>query len=208
MPTTFASPETMSAPAHDWIWGNPDGISLLALLREDYRANGSDVTDLGFRAIAVHRFGNWRMSITHGALRKPLSVLYRMSYRYVRNHYGIDLPCGTRVGRRLAIDHHGGIVVSGDAVIGDDCRLRHTTTIGIRSLHEEGAPTIRSGVDIGAGAALLGPIEVGEDAVIGANAVVLVDVPPGATAIGVPARIRPRRDATARAGAIDVGNTR
>lgn len=170
-------------------FGNPAGIGFFALLREDYRANGSDLTDLGFRAIAVHRFGNWRMSISNGLLRKPLSVLYRMLYRFVRNRYGIELPFGARVGRRLAIDHHGGIVVSGAAVIGDDCRLRHATTIGIRSPEEAGAPAIGNGVDIGAGAVLLGPIVVGDGAVIGANAVVLQDVPAGTTAVGVPARV-------------------
>jgi serine O-acetyltransferase len=196
MPTMPSPPAPPAPPIDerpDWPFGNPTGIALFALLREDYRANGSDLTDLGFRAIAVHRFGNWRMSISSGVLRKPLSVLYRMMYRFVRNRYGIELPYGTRVGRRLAIDHHGGIVVSGAAVIGDDCRLRHTTTIGIRSPEDPGAPTIGNGVDIGAGAVLLGPIVVGEGAVIGANAVVLQDVPPGSTAIGVPARVLPPR---------------
>jgi serine O-acetyltransferase len=175
------------------LFGNPSGVGLLDLLREDYRTHGSDLTVLGFRALAVHRFGNWRMSISSGLVRKPLSVLYRVLYRHVRNRYGIELPLGTRVGRRVAIDHHGGIVVSGAAVLGDDCRLRHTTTIGIRAPDQPGAPTIGRGVDIGAGAVLLGPIVVGEGAVIGANAVVLTDVPPGATAIGVPARILPPR---------------
>jgi serine O-acetyltransferase len=193
MPALHAAPTRPIDEQPGRPFGNPAGIGFFALLREDYRTNGSDLTVLGFRALAVHRFGNWRMSISSPIVRKPLSVLYRLLYRFVRNRYGIDLPYGTRVGRRLTIDHHGGIVVNGDAMIGDDCRLRHTTTIGIRSAFDEGAPTIGNGVDIGAGAVLLGPIVVGDGAVIGANAVVLHDVPAGATAIGVPARHRPRR---------------
>ena len=71
--------------------------------------------------------------------------------------------------------------------------LRHGVTIGLKNTHQRGAPRIGNRVDIGAGAKLLGPIRIGDDAVIGANAVVLQDVPAGALAVGIPARIIPRR---------------
>jgi serine O-acetyltransferase len=111
-------------------------------------------------------------------------------FRYVRNHYGIELEYCTKVGRRVAIDHHSGIVVNGYAEIGDECRLRQNVTIGIKTLDDpDGAPRLGRGVDVGAGAVILGRIEIGDGAQIGANAVVLQDVPAGGLAVGVPARI-------------------
>src|SRR5207248_3062801 len=67
-------------------------LGLFAQLREDWIAHGRDWTRPGFRAVAVHRFGNWRMRIGNKMLRAPFSVIYRMMFRYVRNHYGIELP--------------------------------------------------------------------------------------------------------------------
>jgi serine O-acetyltransferase len=166
-----------------------DRAGLLALLREDFRAHGSSWTEPGFRAIAVHRFGNWRMTLEPKALRAPFSLLYRMCYRRVRNYYGIELPWSARIGRRTIIEHQHGVVINGAVVIGDDCRIRHNTTIGVRSATDLRAPVIGDRVDIGAGAVILGPITVGDDAVIGANAVVVSDVPPGCTAVGIPARV-------------------
>lgn len=171
-------------------YGNPEGIGLRALLAEDFRTHNRDWFAPGLRAVAVHRFGNWRMGIRPRALRIPTSVLYRWLFRWVRSRYGIELEFSTRLGRRVSIDHQSGIVVSGHARIGDDCRLRQNVTIGIRTLDDpDGAPTIGNGVDIGAGAVLLGRITIGDGAQIGANAVVLTDVPPGSLAVGVPARI-------------------
>ncbi len=171
------------------VYGNPGGVSLLGLLAEDYRAHGGDWTSPGFRALAVHRLGNARMGISSRLLRAPASVLYRSCYRWVRNRHGIELDYSTRVGRRVVIDHQSGIVVSGYATIGDDCRLRQNVTIGIRAVDDLRAPVLERGVDIGAGAVILGGVSIGEGAVIGANAVVLIDVPAGALAVGVPARV-------------------
>src|ERR1700733_9485031 len=70
----------------------PDGMGLLAIIREDWNAHGRDWTLPGFRAVAAHRFGVWRMGIRPGVLRFPFSVFYRMLYRRARNHYGIELP--------------------------------------------------------------------------------------------------------------------
>ena len=99
----------------------------------------------------------------------------------------------------MLIEHFGGIVVSGDAVLGDDVVLRNGVTIGLKRTGERGAPVIGNRVDIGAGAKILGAIHIGDDVVVGANAVVISDVPPGCLAVGVPARVIPRRDLAGRA---------
>lgn len=166
---------------------------LLAQIREDWRAHGCDWTKPGFRAIAWHRVGNWRMSIRPKAIRAPLSLLYRFIFRYIRNHYGIEVPYSSKIGRRVIIEHQGNIVIHGDAVIGDDCIIRQGVTIGNRKLDTPyDAPTIGNNVNIGAGAVLLGGIRVGNNAAIGANAVVLKDVPENSLAVGNPARILQR----------------
>jgi serine O-acetyltransferase len=137
----------------------------------------------------VYRFGQWRYRIRPRLLRKPFSLLYKLMRVFSHILTGIELPCEARVGRRLRIEHFGGIIVSGDAVIGDDVVIRQGVTIGLKRTHERGAPVIGNRVDIGAGAKLLGAITIGDDAVIGANAVVIKDVPAGALAVGIPARI-------------------
>jgi len=106
---------------------------------------------------------------------------------------GIDLPCEALVGRRFRIDHFGGIVISGDAVFGDDCIIRNGVTVGLRHTGHRGSPVIGNRVDIGAGAKILGPIRIGDDVAIGANAVVIKDVPANSIAVGVPAHIVRRK---------------
>ena len=167
------------------------GLTLRQILREDYIAHGRDWTRPGFRAVAVHRFGAWRMTVRTRLLRAPLSLLYRFLFRRVRNRYGIELPYSVRLGRRVVIEHQSGIVIHGASVIGDDCIIRQNCTLGIRRLEDlAGAPVLGRGVDIGAGACLLGAITIGDHARIGANAVVLSDVPASAVAVGVPAIVK------------------
>ena len=161
---------------------------------EDWRAHGRDWSRPGFQALAIHRFGNWRMGIAPRPLRMPFSALYRVLYRSVRNLYGIELPYTARIGRRVVFEHQSGIVVHGCSTIGDDCVVRQGVTLGNRSLEEpNAAPRLGSRVNVGAGAKILGPIVVGDDAQIGANSVVLTDVPAGTVAVGVPARLLERR---------------
>lgn len=162
-------------------------------LREDWQTYERDISRQGFWVMCVFRFGQWRYTIRQPWLRKPFSFIYRVLRTLVQVMTGIELHCETRVGRRLLIEHFGGIIISGDAVIGDDVVIRQGVTIGLRTTGRRGAPVIGNRVDIGAGAKLLGPIRVGDDAVIGANAVVLCDVPDGALAVGVPAVIKPRK---------------
>jgi serine O-acetyltransferase len=170
--------------------------TLWELIREDFEAHGRDATRPGFQAVAVYRFGVWRMGIEPKPLRAPFSVLYRALYRTVRNLYGIEVPYSAKIGRRVIFEHQHGIVVHGETVIGDDCIIRQGVTLGIRSLDRlTEAPVLGRGVNIGAGAVIIGRVHVGDGAAIGANAVVLKDVPAGALAIGVPAKITPRNHA-------------
>jgi len=166
--------------------------SLWTLLREDYASHGRDWTRPGFRSIAAYRFGVWRMGIRSKLLRAPFSILYRSLFRYCRNHYGIELPYSATVGRRVIIEHQSGIVIHGNAVIDDDSIIRQGVTVGNKSLDRPlDAPILGKRVNVGAGAKILGAVHIGDDATIGANAVVLTDVPPGAVAVGIPARILP-----------------
>lgn len=162
---------------------------MMELIKEDWRTHDCDVWRLGFWAMVAYRFGCWRYKVRPAWLRKPFSFVYKLLRLFIQIITGIDLPCECKVGRRLCIEHFGGIVVSGDAVIGDDVVLRQGVTIGLRRTNERGSPRIGNQVDIGAGAKILGPITIGDGATIGANAVVIRDVPAGAIAVGVPARI-------------------
>lgn len=170
-------------------------------LREDYRTHEGIVSSQGFWVMVVYRFGRWRYRVKPAAARKPLSMIYRCLKVIVQVLTGIDLPCEATVGRRFRIDHFGGVIVSGDAVLGDDVVIRNGVTIGLRHREDPGSPVIGNRVDIGAGAKILGRIRVGDDVIIGANAVVIRDVPDNSIAVGVPARILPRKRAVSfRAG--------
>jgi serine O-acetyltransferase len=168
----------------------PSLPGLWAQVREDWEAHGRDWTKPGFRAVAVHRFGVWRMGVKPKVLRAPFSVLYRALFRHVRNCYGIELPYSVRLGRRVVIEHQSGIVIHGNCVIGDGCIVRQGCTLGNRDLeHPADAPTLGHRVNVGAGAKILGAVKIGDGASVGANAVVLIDVPGGALAVGIPAKV-------------------
>ena len=143
--------------------------------------------------MVVYRFGRWRYAVRPLILRKPISLIYKLLKIASQILTGIDLPCETKVGRRLRIDHFGGIIISGDTIIGDDVILRHGVTLGLRHEGIRGAPILGNGVEVGAGAKILGAVHIGNGAIIGANAVVLKDVPAGAVAVGIPARIVHRK---------------
>jgi len=164
------------------------------LLREDYRIYERELSRQGLWVMAVYRFGRWRYGVRPELLRKPFSMVYRCLKLLSQILTGIDLPCEATVGRRFRIDHFGGIVISGDAVIGDDCIIRNGVTIGLKRAADPGSPVIGNRVEIGAGAKVLGRIRIGDDVLIGANAVVLCDVPAGHVAVGIPARVIPRKD--------------
>jgi serine O-acetyltransferase len=169
-----------------------DFPSFWQLLKEDWVAHGRDWTKPGFRAIAVYRFGVWRKTIKSQFLQIPFNIIYGMLYRKVRNIYGIELLYTAKLGRRVVIQHQGGIVIHAHCSIGDDCVIRQNVTLGMRySERPMDAPKLGKKVDIGAGANILGDVTIGDNARIGANAVVLQDIPPGSTAVGIPAKILP-----------------
>jgi serine O-acetyltransferase len=166
-------------------------------LREDWQTYDRRLSRQGLWAMAVYRFGRWRYGIGPRWLRLPFSFLYKFLQKVVEIVAGIELPCEATLGRRCRIDHFGGIVISGDATFGDDCIIRNGVTVGLRNTGQRGAPVIGNRVDIGAGAKILGSIHVGDDVVIGANAVVIRDVPANSIAVGIPARVLPRKSTPA-----------
>jgi serine O-acetyltransferase len=180
---------------------NPPGIGLLELLAEDFRTHDSDPLEPGFWAVAVHRFGNWRMGIRPKAIRTPLSIAYKVASRSINWMWGIDLGYTVKLGRRVRIWHHGGIVLSARS-IGDDVHIRHNTTMGVARRSEiTKRPTVESGVDIGVGACILGDVTIGHDSVVGANAVVVSSFPPHSRIGGIPARSIQKLTAVERASA-------
>jgi serine O-acetyltransferase len=164
-------------------------------LREDWQTYEGDLSNPGLWVMAVYRFGRWRYRIRPRALRMGFSCAYKIMHVFVRAMSGADIPCEAHVGRRLRIDHSYGIVISGDAWLGDDVILRNGVTIGLRRAGVRGSPVIGNRADIGAGAKILGTIHLGDDVAVGANAVVLSDVPSNSVAVGIPARIRPKNAA-------------
>jgi serine O-acetyltransferase len=164
-------------------------------LREDWITHDRDIWRQGLWVMAVYRFGRWRYRIRYRIVRKPLSFIYKLLKVVSQVLTGIELPCEVLIGRRFKIEHFGDIIISGDAVFGDDVIVRNGVTVGLRHTGIRGAPIIGDRVDIGAGAKLLGPIKIGNDVLIGANAVVIEDVPANSIAVGVPACILPRKNA-------------
>lgn len=163
---------------------------LINTIKTDWVNHDRDWTRPGFRALAAYRFGVWRMSVTSFMLRAPLSLLYRILYRRARNIYGIELPYTANVGENVIIEHQHGIVIHGFCDIGEGTIIRQGVTIGLKDLSDlRAVPRIGKNVDIGAGAKIIGPVLVGDGAKIGANAVVVKDVPAHSTAVGIPAKI-------------------
>jgi len=142
----------------------------------------------GFHAVITHR-------LTHRLWRARWFWLARMLSNVSRWFTGIEIHPGAQIGRRFFIDHGMGVVIGETAVIGDDCTLYHGVTLGGTSW-EKGKrhPTLGSDVVVGAGAKVLGPIEIGDHARIGSNAVVVKSVPENATVVGVPGRLIVRKD--------------
>jgi len=160
-------------------------------IRADFRAHGRQWGAQGFWAMVIYRFGRWRYTIRPAVLRKPLSALYHVLYKCIQILTGIELPCEVPIGSGFIIEHSGGIVVSGFASFGDNCRIRNGVVIGLSRVEDPCAPQLGNDVDVGTGAKLLGNIRIGNHVRIGANAVVITDVPDHSIAVGVPAVIKP-----------------
>jgi serine O-acetyltransferase len=162
-------------------------------IRADLESYNGNWGAQGFWVMVVYRFGRWRYGQRPTLLRKFYSLIYHVAYKIIQIVTGIELPCEVVVGRNFIIDHFGGVIVSGYAKFGDNCRIRNGVVVGLRRVDEKVAPVIGNDVDIGSGAKLLGPIRIGNNVLIGANAVVLNDVPDNCIAAGVPAVVRPRK---------------
>ena len=148
----------------------------------------------GLHALTWHRW------VAHPLWRRGLRWLARWLSHWARWLTGIEIHPGAIIGRRVFIDHGMGVVIGETAEIGDDCTLYHGVTLGGTSWRkkEKRHPTLGRNVVVGAGAKILGPILVGDDAKVGSNAVVVRDVPARATAVGIPARIVTGEDAHRR----------
>ncbi|MEA1675913.1 serine O-acetyltransferase [Nitrospirillum sp. BR 11163] len=152
----------------------------------------------GLHAVIHHR-------VAHRLWRRGLRFPARLLSWFARLVTNVDIHPGARIGRRFFIDHGAGVVIGETAEVGDDVTLYHGVTLGGTSWSPgKRHPTIGSGVLIGAGAKVLGPIRVGAGARIGANSVVVEDVPPEMTVVGIPGRLvrapRARRGAAGRPG--------
>ncbi|MGM9607436.1 MAG: serine O-acetyltransferase EpsC [Oscillospiraceae bacterium] len=137
----------------------------------------------GVHAIIFHRVSHWLW-------KHHLRFLARLNSQIARHCTGIEIHPGATIGRRFVIDHGMGIVIGETAEIGDDCLLYHGVTLGGTGKDQgKRHPTLGNNVMVSTGAKVLGPFKVGDNSRIAANAVVLSEVPPNATAVGVPAQI-------------------
>ena len=142
----------------------------------------------GFQAIVFHRFNHWLWS-------RKLHLIARLMAHIARFMTGIEIHPGATIGRRFFIDHGMGIVIGETSEIGDDVSMYHGVTLG-GTTWDKGKrhPTIKDNVVIGAGAKILGPIVISDGARIGCNAVVVKDIPPNATVVGVPGHVVMQKD--------------
>jgi serine O-acetyltransferase len=137
----------------------------------------------GFHALQLHRLSHWFWG-------RDMHWLGRFASHLGRWATGIEIHPGATIGRRVFIDHGMGVVIGETAQIGDDTTLYHGVTLGGTSWNKgKRHPTLGRNVVVGAGAKILGPIVIGDGARVGSNAVVVKDVPPGATVVGIPGRI-------------------
>jgi Acyl-CoA synthetases (AMP-forming)/AMP-acid ligases II len=170
---------------------NPSDIGIWDLIKEDFQTHESDWFSQGFWAVANHRFGNWRMGIQSKIARAPLTFLYRFHRKLVQIFCGIKLDYTVKLGRRVKLEHFGGMIL-GAKSIGDDVVIRQNTTIGVKDLSDLiNKPVIEQGVNIGTGAVIVGNITVGRYSVIGPNSVVDGDIPPFSYVSAAPSKIVP-----------------
>lgn len=141
------------------------------------------LTNQGLHAIWSYRLAHWLYISGYKFLARIISQISRF-------FTGIEIHPACLIGKGLLIDHGSGVVIGETAIIGDNCTIFQGVTLGGTGKNQgKRHPTLRNNVFVGAGAKILGNIEIGDNVKIGANAVVLTDIPEGATAVGVPARI-------------------
>jgi serine O-acetyltransferase len=137
----------------------------------------------GFHALVAHR-------LVHALHRARVPVLPRVLSTFARSFTGIEIDPGAKLGSGIFIDHGMGVVIGETAEVGDGCTIYQGVTLGGTSLlRTKRHPTLGRNVTVGSGAAVLGAITIGDGAKIGANSVVVKDVPPNATVVGIPGRV-------------------
>jgi serine O-acetyltransferase len=160
---------------------------------EDLKVHREGLLAQGFWALVIYRFGHARFKYKSKLIRVPWGAVHLILLKLSEVFLGITIGCSAKIGRRLCIEHFGGIVIHGASVIGDDCMIRQGVTIGNRQPDKPfDAPILGSRVSVGAGAKILGKVVIGDDVSIGANAVVIKDVPANHVAVGVPAINKPK----------------
>lgn len=149
------------------------------------------LTHQGLWALAEYRAGHWvRKRVRVPVVRQLLLLVGAIWHKLIQMTTGIDLPAAATVGRGFYIGHFGGIFVADEAVIGENCNISQGVTIGVSGRGDKrGAPRIGNRVYLGPGAKIIGPISIGDDVAVGANAVVVKDVPDNAVMGGVPAQV-------------------
>lgn len=149
----------------------------------------------GSQALFIYRFGVWQIGLRPSIAKSVAGRSYNLLRGFVRNFYGIELYASARIGRRLYIPHQSAIVLHPELIMGVDCMIRHSVTIGFTGSKPRGGtevrrgPTIGDRVEIGVGAVIIGPITVGNDVKIGPNTVVMRSVPDGSLVTVAPPRV-------------------
>jgi serine O-acetyltransferase len=175
-------------------------MGLLSTLREDLNnARGHDPaarSDFENALVYSGLHAIWSYRLAHRLWARPaLRGLARVLSQLTRFLTGIEIHPGATIGRRFFIDHGMGVVIGETAEIGDDVMVYHGVTLGGRTLDKgKRHPTLGNRVTVGAGAKVLGPLYIGDDSAIGANAVVTHDVPADSIATGIPAVVRQRTE--------------
>jgi len=173
---------------------SPEQMRLLEVLREDLKTHDGLLMEPGFWAVAAHRCGKRIGELRSPSLRTASEVAYKTASTAIDWVWGIRLPRQVKLGRRVRIWHYGCIVLEARS-IGNDVHIRQCTTFGpLRGTDtsERALPIIEDGTDFGSGACVMGPVTVGRGSVVGANTLVVKDVPPGTSVLGVPARAIPQ----------------
>ena len=106
-------------------------------IRNDLKAYEGNWAAQGFWVMVVYRFGRWRYQVRPAILRKCFSFIYKVKFKFIQIITGIELPCEVEVGRNFVIDHFGGIIISGYAKFGDNCRIRNGVVVGLRRVTEK-----------------------------------------------------------------------
>ena len=147
------------------------------------------IFEQGVWAIVVYRFGRWTRTVKIPLVSLVLKIISFLLFKSIEIITGISLPVSVEIGKGLYIGHFGCIILHSNVKMGENCSIVTGITIGTRGLGNTGVPVIGDNVYIGVGAKILGGIKIGNNVKIGANAVVIDDVPDGATVVGIPAKI-------------------